>query len=191
MNGYKIILASESPRRRELFSLITPDFTSVSSDVDESEGHTLPAVDCCRTLARLKCETAAKSFDGCCIIGCDTVVEINGLTLGKPRDDDDARVMLKMLSGETHTVYTGVHIICPDGTVNFAERTEVTFSELNETEIESYIVSGEPFGKAGSYGIQGGASKFISGISGDYFNVVGLPVSHIYRELKRLGAIMA
>lgn len=179
-----IILASASPRRRELMKLITDDFTAVSLDVDE----TLPENCGCHVseyLAVLKAEKGAELYPDSIVIGCDTVVETDGKTLGKPKDADECRKFLKMLSGKTHYVTTSCCIIGFGNKITLSEKTAVTFRTLTDDDIEWYISTGEPFDKAGGYGIQGKGSLLIEKINGDYFNVVGLPVSELNQQLKK------
>ncbi len=185
-----IILASKSPRRRELFSLITKSFTCVASDVDENAVSAADARELCLTLARLKCRDIARRRKSDAVIGCDTVVSSGGRVLGKPRSRDEAREMLTLLSGSAHSVFTGVCLaVPPSGEEGFVCETEVEFFDVSPAEIESYIATDEPYDKAGGYGIQGGAARFVKEIRGDYFNVMGLPVSRLYRLLQKSGVI--
>ncbi len=185
----KLILASESPRRRALFSLITDDFISITSDVDESVVVCDSAAELCRALARLKClDVRARNADAA-VVGCDTAVSAGGRVLGKPRSRDEAREMLRLLSGATHSVFTGVFLATPDTEQGFVCETEVEFFALTDSEIERYIATDEPYDKAGGYGIQGGAARFVKEIRGDYFNVMGLPVSRLCRLLASAGVI--
>ncbi|MDE7097563.1 MAG: Maf family protein [Ruminococcus sp.] len=178
-----LILASASPRRRELMKLITDDFTAVSLDVDE----TVPEKCNCHVseyLAVLKAGKGAKLYPDNIIIGCDTIVEIGGKVLGKPKNADECREFLKMLSGKIHYVTTSCCIMSCRNKVTFSNTTAVTFRNLTDDDIEWYISTGEPFDKAGGYGIQGKGSLLIEKIDGDYFNVVGLPVSELNQQLK-------
>lgn len=181
-----IILASKSPRRRELFSLITTHYECIVSHVDEHRAQADDAKHLCLQLAQLKAAAVFSNHTNCVVIGCDTVVEVDGAILGKPKNKDEARSMLQLLSGRKHNVYTGVSILGPAGNKMFACRSTVTFCPLTPTEIENYISTEEPYDKAGGYGIQGRAATFIRGISGDYYNVMGLPVSRLYGALKKL-----
>lgn len=176
-----LILASKSPRRKELLSLITEDFVVKTSDVDESLPNNIEPAKAVEYLSRLK----AKPFDNGTdtVIGADTVVAVDGIILGKPKDRDDAYNMLKLLSGKYHSVFTGVTVISPQKTITFSVETKVKFFELTDTEINAYIDTSEPFDKAGGYGIQGKGSLFVERIEGDYFNVVGLPVSALNKAL--------
>ena len=179
----KIILASASPRRKELLKLIFDDFEVSPSNADETLPEGLPAENAAEYLACLK----AKSINNAAntvVIGCDTVVVIDGKILGKPKNESDCKKMLKTLSGKSHFVFTGVCILYNNQEISFTEKTEVVFHDLSENEIEKYINTGEPFDKAGGYGIQGKGSLLVKEIHGDYFNVVGLPVSAVNQKLK-------
>lgn len=186
----KFVLASASPRRRELMKLISENFEVVSSDVDESvvDKDTLPPDIYVEELALLKAAEAAKGFVGkkdTIVIAADTIVLNNGEVLGKPTDYDDAKFTLLSLSGKEHEVYTGFSIMrMEDGyTVCKSVKTKVYFKDLEMDRIEAYLKTGEPFDKAGSYAIQGKGALLINKIDGDYFNVVGFPVSEIYDVL--------
>ena len=164
--------------------LITDDFTAVSLDVDE----TVPEKCNCHVseyLAELKADKAYEIYPDDIVIGCDTVVEIGGKVLGKPKNDDECRKFLKMLSGKIHYVTTSCCIMSCRNKVTFSKTTAVTFRNLTDDDIEWYISTGEPFDKAGGYGIQGKGSLLIETINGDYFNVVGLPVSELNQQLKK------
>ncbi len=177
-----LILASKSPRRCELLKFITSDFVIKSADVDETLPKGISPSDAVLYLSRIKAEPFQNEKD--VIIGSDTVVAINGEILGKPKNDENAKEMLKMLSGKSHSVFTGVTIITPKEKKSFFCETKVKFFDLSDEEIENYIKTGESKDKAGAYGIQGFGSVLVEKIDGDYFNVVGLPVSRLYRELK-------
>lgn len=177
-----IILASQSPRRRELLRYITDDFKAVSSDVDESLPQGIAPYDAVLYLSKIKAEPFRNSGD--IVIGADTVVALDGCILGKPKDDADAVKMLKKLSGREHSVYTGVTILSGNDEKSFFVETRVKFYPLSDEDINAYIETHEPVDKAGAYGIQGYGSLFVEKIDGDYFNVVGLPVSRLNNELK-------
>ncbi len=177
-----IILASKSPRRKELLSLITDDFTVDSAEVDETLPSGIEPDKAVEYLSKIKARPFRKS--GKIVIGADTVVAIDGKILGKPKDKDDAFSMLKNLSGRQHSVFTGVTVIKNDKEITFSVQTKVKFYDLADDEIEAYISSGEPFDKAGAYGIQGSGSLLVEKIDGDYFNVVGLPISRLARVLR-------
>lgn len=183
----RLILASSSPRRKELLENLRLNFEISSSDADESFSETLSPADAVMELASRKSGTVAPNFPDCFVIGSDTVVVHDGMILGKPESGQEALQMLKKLSGNTHSVYTGVSIISPEKETRFYEKTDVTFWELSDEEIDIYIKSGEPFDKAGGYGIQGFGSMLVKEISGDYYTVVGLPVSRLIRELRKIG----
>ena len=182
-----IILASASPRRRELLKLIYSDFEIIPADIDETAPKNIQIVEYAKYIANSKAEFISKEYRNSLIIGCDTTVIVEGKCLGKPLDSADAFRMLKSFSDKTHQVITGVSIIYNDALHCFSETTEVTFHNLSDEEIYSYISTNEPFDKAGGYGIQGKGSLLVRKINGDYFNVVGLPVSRLNQELKYLG----
>lgn len=184
-----IILASASPRRKELLRFITEDFTVSVSDADETADPSKTPEETVKELAMLKGEAVFLNFPEDTVIAADTVVVIDDTILGKPADKEDAFRMLRSLSGRSHYVYTGVFVKSKNKEISFAERTEVNFFELSDEEINAYIATDEPCDKAGSYGIQGKGSTLIRSITGDYFNVVGLPVARLNRELKKHGLI--
>ncbi len=185
-----IILASGSPRRRELMAYITENFEVKVSDADEATDLSLPPEKIVMSLAKQKNDAVLPLCDSDdIIISADTIVYIDGEVLGKPENPEKAKNMLSHLSGRTHEVYTGVCIRTKNGSALFADRTEVEFYSLSEEDIENYIKTGEPFDKAGGYGIQGRGAMLIKGIVGDYYNVVGFPVAHVGRVLKSLNAI--
>ncbi len=185
ISGCDIILASASPRRKELMELLTDNFRVIPSDCDETLPEGIAPEDTAQYLSDLKCTSIAEVYESSIVIGCDTVV-ICGEVMGKPRDREDAERMLRLLSGRTHKVITGVTIAYKGEKLSFSEITEVTFLDLSDEDIAVYLDSGEPFDKAGAYGIQGLGSMLVSGIKGDFFNVVGLPVSRLAQELGRL-----
>ncbi len=180
-----IVLASASPRRQELIRLISEDILIFPSDVDETIPEGISAEAAPEFLAVKKAAAVSKNYPSDTVIGSDTSVIVNGIILGKPQDREDAKRMLTLLSGKTHKVITGCAIFKNGRSVSFSEVTEVKFHCLTETEIEAYLDREEYKDKAGAYGIQGYASLLIEGINGDYFNVVGLPVSRLARALKR------
>lgn len=186
----KIILASGSPRRRELLKLVESDFDIRVSDADESVPENITAEKTAEYLSMIKAKAVSRGGDEL-IIGCDTVVIIDGKVLGKPVDEKDCTEMLMRLSGKTHTVYTGVSFIYNENSYSFSIKTDVEFYPLTEKEIYEYISTGEPFDKAGGYGIQGRGALLVKGIYGDYYNVVGLPVSALKRELEHFMALYA
>lgn len=180
-----IILASASPRRKEILQLADLDFDIMPSNAEEITTKTAPQ-EVVMELASIKAKDIYEQSDKqSMIVGADTVVAYQGQILGKPSDKEDAKRMLSMLSGQTHEVYTGVCVI-EDGEVKtFYEETKVTFYEISEDEIDHYIQTGEPMDKAGSYGIQGKAAVFIKGIEGDYYNVVGFPIARFLHEITK------
>ena len=186
----KLILASGSPRRRELMEMLCPENLEIVPAVgEEAADPALPPDELVKALSRAK---AAEVRARCAapddaVIGADTVVALDGAVLGKPRDKADARRMLRALSGRTHTVYTGVTVLRGAQSLSHAERTEVRFRALSDEEIERYIATGEPMDKAGAYGAQGYASLFVEHLDGDFFNVMGLPLCALGKLLKQLG----
>ena len=186
----KLILASASPRRAEILRSAGLQFTVLSSAVDETPMPSEVPQDLVRRLALAKAElVAARALGPAIVIAADTVVVLEGAILGKPRTSEDARQMLEKLSGRTHSVMTGVALIrLPDAERReFIEATQVHFASVSNEEILKYLGSGEPFGKAGAYAIQGLGGRFIPRIDGCYFNVVGLPLARLWHELSLLG----
>lgn len=180
-----IILASRSPRRKKLMAQITDNFKVVPSGFDEDGISEKDPFLLVRVLSLSKASTIdAKSGD--IVIGCDTVVYLDGEIFGIPQDKDAARTILKKLSGKTHSVITGICVLENNNIHQFETETLVTFFPLTDDEIESYIETDEPYDKAGGYGIQGTASLFVEKIEGDYQNVVGMPVARLYRVLRDL-----
>ena len=183
-----IILASASPRRRELMRIISESFTAVSIDADETLPADVEPLKASEYLAKIKASAAAVLYPESIVIGCDTTVICGGRILGKPKDKNECREFMDMLSGRTHQVATGCCIIrgnSIDEASLFTVVTDVTFRKLSDDEISAYISTEEPYEKAGGYGIQGKGSLLIEKINGDYFNVVGLPVSQLNQELKK------
>ena len=184
-----LILASQSPRRRELLGHITDNFLVRPTGCDESFTCADPA-EHARQLALRKCRAALEAqplAHGDAVVAADTVVFLDGALLEKPRTPREAAEMLTTLSGQTHTVCTGVAVAFGGEVRSFAEETAVTFYDLTPEQIDWYVSTGEPMDKAGAYGIQGKGSLLVKGITGDYFNVVGLPVSRLYRLLLEMG----
>ncbi len=191
----KWILASASPRRRELLTQVGLVFEVMVSDADENIEESLSPDELVKRLSLIKAtavkeELSAKGADGdSAVIGADTVVFHKGEILGKPKDEEDAFRMLKSLCGDTHSVYTGVTVLLGDETITFANETKVVFDTISDEEIKRYIASKEPMDKAGAYGIQGLGGAFVTSIEGEYANVVGFPIGefcHILRERKLL-----
>jgi len=185
-----LILASASPRRAEILRNAGFEFSVRPAHVDESRLPEERAEDYVRRLARTKAQVVSRCMAGsdgpAIVIGADTVVLAEGQILGKPEGEKDARRMLLLLSGKTHEVFSGLSVIAvPNGPeYDHAERTSVRFLELSDRDIDEYIAGGEPFDKAGAYGIQGIGARFISRIEGCYFNVMGLPLSRLWSTLK-------
>lgn len=200
----QIILASQSPRRKELLQQIGLEFEICPAKGEEHITKSIPQ-EVVMELSKQKAEEVAGmvALYGDChkdimtpsdilVIGADTVVAYDGNILGKPKDESDAKRMLTMLSGNIHSVFTGVTLVFIDkegrtGELVFYEKTNVKMHEMSEQEIERYIATGEPMDKAGAYGIQGKCAIYIEKIDGDYNNVVGLPITRIYQELKKIG----
>ncbi|OLS41775.1 nucleoside triphosphate pyrophosphatase [Bacillus sp. MRMR6] len=182
-----LILASSSPRRKELLENLQLTFTISSSEVDESFDPMLSPEDVVMELAERKAQAVFKDNPESFVLGSDTIVVANGQVLGKPTNSEEATRMLTILSGQQHDVYTGVAILSANVSTKFFEKTEVEFWELTDEEISYYVQSGEPLDKAGSYGIQQLGSMLVKRIKGDYFAVVGLPVARTVRELRKAG----
>lgn len=183
-----LILASGSPRRKELLARTGRAFRVIVSDADEIAPKDMAPTDVAMHNARAKALAVASGQSGCeTVIGADTIVVLNGRIFGKPVDERDARRMLRELSGKTHQVITGVALARAGQCETFAEITDVCFRELSDEEIAAYVASGEPLDKAGAYGIQGAAGAFVDHIEGDYDNVVGLPVARLERTLDLKG----
>lgn len=191
----KIILASQSPRRSELLRQIGLDFEVIVSEAEENINSNIPK-EVVIELSAIKAEAVKEKmaynvdYNDAIIIGADTVVALDDIIMGKPKDRADARNMLRRLSDNTHSVWTGVTIIWNDGQEicikSFAKETKVRMYPIEEKEIEDYLDSGEADDKAGAYAIQGLGSKFIEYIQGDYNNVVGLPVAEVYQQIKKI-----
>lgn len=180
-----MILASKSPRRKELLGFISKDFKIIPAVGEENIPNGTDPKDAVVMLAKQKAEEIAADHKGEVIVAADTIVVIDNKILGKPRDEAHAAEMLGTLSGRIHTVFTGVCVIFADGaSESFAERTDVEFYPLTEDEISDYIATGEPMDKAGAYGIQKKGALLVKRIFGDFYNVMGLPVSRLVRVLR-------
>ena len=179
------ILASASPRRKELLEKIVPQYDCIPADIDETIPENISALDAPAYLSLKKARHIANVNRDSIVIGADTCVILGDKILGKPSSREDAFNMLKSLSGKTHLVITGCAIIKGEKEISFSEVTKVEFYPLTDEEIHDYIATGECDDKAGAYGIQGGGAVLVKGIRGDYFNVVGLPVARLSRELKK------
>lgn len=185
-----IVLASASPRRKELLKLIVDDFCIEPADIEESVTENIEIEKYPEHLAVKKAENIFNNgHSNDVVIGCDTGVFIDGEMLGKPQNFEDAKKMLARLSGKTHKVITGVCVYAKEQCIRFSNITCVEFFELCDKEIEEYILTGEPMDKAGAYGIQGRGALLVRKIHGDYFNVVGLPVAQLSRVLKQMNVL--
>jgi len=184
-----LILGSQSPRRRELLAGLDIDFTAVSIDADESYPHTLAAGDIPLFIAREKARAyVSRLLDGDLLITSDTIVWLDGQVLGKPKNEEDAEQMLRLLSGKTHQVYTAVCFTTISGEADYlVDQTDVTFRELSDEEIHYYVTKYKPLDKAGAYGVQEWIGYTgVTHLNGSYFNVMGFPVERVYLALKRL-----
>ena len=188
-NHKPLVLASASPRRSELLRAAGIEFTVRVADIDETVLPGESPGDYVRRLASEKAQAVAQA--GEMVLGADTTVVIGGEIAGKPVDAEDARRMLKLLSGQWHEVLTGVSLVSRDQIISEVAVTRVKFSELTEAEIDWYVSTGEPMDKAGAYGIQGCASRFVESIEGNYSNVVGLPVQVVYQMIADCGLRIA
>ncbi|MDM5298946.1 Maf family protein [Bacillus pumilus] len=183
----QLILASQSPRRKELLDLAGFSYDIQASQLKEEINRNLSPAENVQWLAEQKANDIQKKHPKAVVIGADTIVAIDGKCLGKPKDQTEASSMLQLLSGKTHQVLTGVTIQSENRIETFYEMTDVTFWTLTQNEINRYIDSGEPFDKAGSYGIQGKGALFVQKINGDYFSVVGLPIAKTVKVLETFG----
>jgi len=186
-----LILASASPRRQELLRSAGIPFTVRPADIDERPRAGEAAQECVERLAREKALAIFQGHPESWVLGADTIVAVDKMILGKPRDAGDAARMLRQLSGRTHAVITGVCVVGPvaSQTQTISETTLVTMCDISDGEIHDYIATGEPMDKAGAYGIQGIASRWIPRIEGDYSNVVGLPVARVHALLRERGIV--
>ena len=182
--AFPVVLASASPRRRELLKKLLAEFNLANPNIDENS-NVLPLEERARLLALEKARRCRRA--GSLVIGSDTIVGLGDESLGKPNDATEARDMLERLSGRTHRVITGVGLVWDTGEDSFVEVAKVTFRKLNKTEIDDYVAGGEPMDKAGAYAIQGGAAEFAESIGGDIHTVVGLPVARLADSLVGLG----
>lgn len=184
----KIVLASQSPRRKELLERMgISDFEVIPAQGEEIATRTLTPDQMVEELSRRKCAEVAASRPGDLVIAADTLVAVNNRVLGKPRSEEGAARILAALSGRLHMVYTGVTVSLEGKTLTQHEVTSVRFRTLTQADIIRYIATGEPMDKAGAYGIQGYGCVLVEGISGDYYNVMGLPVCRLARMLTRFG----
>lgn len=180
----KLILASASPRRQELLKDIISEFEIIPSFVEEVVPKEIKPLDTPAFLALLKARDISKNHAGDIVIGSDTIVIVDDMVLTKPSCEQDAFRMLRLLSGRKHIVCTGCALVCDEKECCFSVETQVEFYDLSDDEINDYISTGDCIDKAGAYGIQSQGKTLVKGIYGDYFNVVGLPVSRLKRELK-------
>jgi septum formation protein len=184
LNLPKLILASGSPRRAEILTSVGWEFEKIVADVDETEFENENPADYVQRLAREKAEAVAVNHLDRIVLGADTTVVIDNQIIGKPIDLDDARRMIKLLSGRTHEVLTGIAVAKNSETKVGIQRTLVKFKPLNDAEVEFLVRFGKPLDKAGAYAVQAQAALFIEGIEGDYWNVVGLPISLVYELIR-------
>lgn len=187
MTDMDIILASGSPRRRELLNTLGLSFTVHPAKGEEIAPDGAGPEEIVKALSRAKAEEVARQFPDKLIIAADTIVYLDGMVLGKPKDENDAKAMLSKLSGRAHEVYTGVTVILEDKTICESECTKVIFRDVSAEEIASYVASGDPMDKAGAYGIQGKAALMVERLEGDYFNVMGLPLCRLGKMLGTIG----
>ncbi len=181
----QIILASQSPRRRELLALLRVQFSVKVADIDETMDPAKAAYD---EVARLSYEkaVAVEREPGDIVIAADTIVVCDGAVLGKPKDEAQAKQMLTLLSGRAHQVMTGMTVLKGHRAITSTTVTDIHFRGLSQKEIEDYVATGEPMDKAGAYGIQGYAAPFVEHLVGDYYNVMGLPVCRLSQDLKKI-----
>ena len=182
----QVILASQSPRRRELLGLTGLDFVVRAADIDETMDLGKPPYDEVARVSRKKADAVDRTEDDM-VIAADTIVVCGDTVLGKPKNAEDAFRMLRMLSGREHQVMTGMTVLRGNRAVTVTEVTRIHFRALSDGEIRAYIATGDPMDKAGAYGIQGGAALFVTGMEGDYYNVMGLPVCRLTMLLRELG----
>ncbi|MBR0385104.1 MAG: septum formation inhibitor Maf [Erysipelotrichaceae bacterium] len=182
----EIILASASPRRREIMNRLGIPYKVIVSNISEKLNEQLSLEDKIKDLALQKAQAVFVEHQDCLVIGADTIVELDGEIIGKPHSMTEARAMIRKLSGRTHRVVTAVAIISEDETWTVADTAYVTFDEISEEEIERYIQTKEPYDKAGGYAVQGWASVFITHINGSYYTIMGFPLHLVYRKLREL-----
>ena len=181
----QLILASASPRRKELMGLFHIPFVIRAADIDETMDPGKAPYDEVARVSRCKALAVQREPEDV-VVAADTIVVCQGRVLGKPHSPEEAAAMLRLLSGREHQVMTGCTVLRGDRAETFTEVTDLTFRELTDGEIRAYVASGEPMDKAGAYGIQGGAARFCPGIHGDYYNVMGLPVCRLGQALKKI-----
>lgn len=179
-----LILASKSPRRKELLERVSRNFACIPADIDETIDTENDLKEEIMNLARRKAEAVLKDHEDAIVIGSDTIVVLNGKVMGKPHREEEAVSMLESLSGNTHQVITGLAILSSQREYRNVSVSDVTFASLSKEEILAYVSSGEPMDKAGAYGIQGMGGRFITRIDGDHYAIMGLPLNLVYEELK-------
>lgn len=184
----KLILASASPRRKEILSRLVPRFETIPSDCDERADESLPPHKIAEALACRKAESVFGRYPSAAVLGADTIVYFGGKVLGKPKDEEDAKATLRMLSGRTHSVFTGYCILYAGARVSGACETKVEFNELSERFIGEYVAGGSPMDKAGSYGIQDDV-RLVKSFTGSYTNIVGLPQEEIEKQFRKIGIL--
>ena len=185
-----IILASSSPRRRELLSMIGLNYVIETSGEEEVQPHGLPPAEFVKTLALQKAQPVADLHPSDCVIGADTIVYLEGDILGKPHTPDVAKAYLSRMQGKQHVVFTGVAVL-KNGKVDVRHcETTVTFAPMTPREIDAYVATGEPLDKAGAYGVQGPGVIFVERVEGNYFNVIGLPLPMLYNMLIDAGEVV-
>lgn len=185
----RLILASESPRRKELLTLIGLSYTAIPSLIEELPPENATPDGLVRTLALQKARAVAAAHPNDCVIGADTVVELDGAILGKPHTPETAREYLHRLQGRGHTVHTGVAVLARGTEELQSCSTKVWFCPMSDAEIDWYVSTGEPLDKAGAYGVQGFGGVFVERVEGNYFNVIGMPLPLLYQMLRNAGAI--
>ena len=183
---HDIILASASPRRKQLMKMAGVRFSVVPADIPEIVPEDIPPEKVSQYLAEIKAGYILSENENSVVVGADTTVICEGRVLGKPKDKAEAKEMLRFLSGKTHEVYTGVAIVSKEANDCFTSVTKVEFYELSDEEIDWYISTGEPMDKAGAYGIQGFGCRLVRRIEGDYFTVMGLPVAEVVRRIEKI-----
>ena len=181
------ILASQSPRRRELLSMLGLEFDIITADIDETMDPSLTVNAAVAEVCRKKAEAVGTSHPGRLIVAADTIVVVDDKKLGKPHSEDEARQMLRSLSGRSHTVMTGFCLWQDGQYETHVEHTHLRFRELSDAEINAYVATGSPMDKAGAYGIQDQAAIFVESLDGDYYNVMGLPLCSLTKCLRRWG----
>ena len=186
MHPLKFILASNSPRRKELIHFLRIDFEVDPSDIEEVIDESISNEDLVMSLAYQKAYDVSKRYEEQYVLGFDTLVILDGKPMGKPKNRDEAFEMLRALSGRKHLVLTGVAIVKGEYKDLFYDHAEVIFNEMTDDEINEYLDTGEPFDKAGAYGIQGYGAKYIRYIKGDYYSVMGMPIQKLYNKLRDL-----